>query len=116
MLRSVRSPSTFAALNLRLLWLTEPFLYHEIEDGSKKAGVKRIRVHDLRHSHVSLLVEMGFSPLLIAERLGHERVQTTIGTYSHLYPNKQTNRSSQQVRRSCVCLMATKNPFDVANL
>ena len=55
-----------------------------------KAGVKRIRVHDLRHSHASLLVELGFSPLLIAERLGHERVQTTIGTYSHLYPSKQT--------------------------
>ena len=33
---------------------------------------------------------MGFSPLLIAERLGHERVQTTMETYSHLYPNKQT--------------------------
>ena len=32
---------------------------------------------------------MGFSPLLIAERLGHERVQTTMETYSHLYPNKQ---------------------------
>ena len=50
---------------------------------------KYIRVHDLRHSHASLLVEMGFSPLLIAERLGHERVQTTMETYSHLYPNKQ---------------------------
>ena len=32
---------------------------------------------------------MGFPPLLIAERLGHERVQTTMETYSHLYPNKQ---------------------------
>ena len=69
---------------------TKSFLYHEMGDGCKKAGVKRIRVHDLRHSHASLLVELGFSPLLIAERLGHERVQTTIGTYSHLYPSKQT--------------------------
>ena len=52
--------------------------------------MKKIRIHDIRHSHASLLVEMGFSPLLIAERLGHERVQTTRETYSHLYPNKQT--------------------------
>jgi len=43
----------------------------------------------LLHSHASLLVEMRFSPLLIAERLGHEKVQTTMETYSHLYPIKQ---------------------------
>ena len=55
----------------------------------KATGVKKIRIHDIRHSHASLLVEMGYSPLLIAERLGHERVQTTMETYSHLYPNKQ---------------------------
>lgn len=41
------------------------------------------------HSHASLLVEMGFMPLAIAERLGHEKVETTLNTYSHLYPNKQ---------------------------
>ena len=40
---------------------------------AKKAGVKQIRIHDLRHSHASLLVELGFSPLLIAQRLGHEK-------------------------------------------
>ena len=45
--------------------------------------------HDLRHSHASLLVEMGFQPLAIAERLGHEKIETTLNTYSHLYPNKQ---------------------------
>ena len=53
-------------------------------------GLKRIRVHDIRHSHASLLVEMGFSPLLIAERLGHEkRYRQRWDTYSYLYPNKQ---------------------------
>lgn len=44
----------------------------------------------MRHSHASLLIELGFSPLLISERLGHENVETTLNTYSHLYPNKQT--------------------------
>ena len=74
----------------RIFPYTKSFLDHEMENGCKRSGVKKIRIHDLRHSHASLLVEMGFSPLLIAERLGHERVQTTMETYSHLYPNKQT--------------------------
>ena len=52
------------------------------------AGVRPIRVHDLRHSHASLLIEIGFSPLLISERLGHENIETTLQIYSHLYPNK----------------------------
>ena len=73
----------------RLFPYTKSYLTHEMERGCKRSGVKRIRIHDIRHSHASLLVEMGFSPLLIAERLGHERVQTTMETYSHLYPNKQ---------------------------
>ena len=37
-----------------------------------------------------ILIEEGFSPLLIAERLGHENIQTTLQIYSHLYPNKQS--------------------------
>ena len=74
----------------RLFPYTKSYLTHEMERGCKLSGVKKIRIHDIRHSHASLLVEMGFSPLLIAERLGHERVQTTMETYSHLYPNKQT--------------------------
>lgn len=79
----------------RLFPYTKHYLAHEIERGCKLSGVKKIRVHDIRHSHASLLVEMGFSPLLIAERLGHERVQTTMETYSHLYPNKQTEVARQ---------------------
>ena len=62
---------------------------HEIIRGINASEVKRIRLHDLRHSHASLLVEMGFMPLAIAERLGHEKIETTLNTYSHLYPNKQ---------------------------
>ena len=52
------------------------------------AGLEPIRVHDLRHSHASLLIEMGFNILMISERLGHKNVQTTWNTYAHLYPDK----------------------------
>ena len=69
--------------------ITKYYLEHEMQRGIKESGVKRIRVHDLRHSHASLLVELGFQPLAIAERLGHEKIETTLNTYSHLYPNKQ---------------------------
>lgn len=58
-------------------------------DGCRSAQLEPIRIHDLRHSHASLMIEIGVSPLLIAERLGHDNVNTTLRTYSHLYPNKQ---------------------------
>ncbi len=56
--------------------------------GCKDSEVKKIRTYDLRHSQASLLILLGFTPLLISERLGHENVETTLNTYSHLYPNK----------------------------
>lgn len=73
----------------RLFYFTKHYLKYELDAAAKAAGVKRIRVHDLRHSHASLLIEMGYSPLLVSERLGHENIQTTLQTYSHLYPDKQ---------------------------
>lgn len=69
-----------------------PWSKRFIEKGMQecfKTGVPKIRVHDLRHSHASLLIEMGYSPVLIAQRLGHEKITTTLNTYSHLWPNKQ---------------------------
>ena len=74
--------------NDRLFPITKYYLEHEMQRGIKESGVKRIRVHDLRHSHASMLIELGFSPLEIANRLGHEKVETTLNTYAHLYPNK----------------------------
>ena len=79
----------------RLFPYGKTYLYRELVRGCEKSGVKKIRVHDIRHSHASALVEMGFSPLLIAERLGHERIQTTMETCSHLYPNKKAEAARQ---------------------
>ncbi len=76
--------------NERLFPVTKRYLQHEIIRGYNAAELKKIRVHDLRHSHASLLIEQGFSPLLISERLGHEDIQTTLRIYSHLYPNKHS--------------------------
>lgn len=74
--------------NQRIFPLTKRHYELQIKNGSKTAGVKTIRVHDLRHSHVSLLIEMGFSALAIAERLGHESIRITYH-YAHLFPTRQ---------------------------
>ena len=55
---------------------------------SSASGVPRIRIQDLRHSHASLLIEMGFNILEISKRLGHSSVKITWDTYRHLYPDK----------------------------
>lgn len=73
----------------RLFPCTKSFFEHEMLRGTKNGDVKRIRLHDVRHSHASLLIELGFSPLAIADRLGHEKVETTLNTYSHLFPHKR---------------------------
>ena len=73
----------------RIFTISKSYLHHEMDRGSKAAGVKRIRIHDLRHSHVSLLIDMGFTPVAIADRLGHESIEVTL-RYAHLFPSKQT--------------------------
>ena len=73
----------------RIFMISKSYLHHEMDRGAKEAGVKRIRIHDLRHSHVSLLINMGFTPVAIADRLGHESIEVTL-RYAHLFPSKQT--------------------------
>ena len=72
----------------RVFPLNKSYLHHEMDRGSKAAGVKRIRLHDLRHSSCALLIHLGYSPIQIAERLGHESVTIT-ERYAHLYPSVQ---------------------------
>ena len=60
---------------------------HSLKRFAKAANIYRIKIHGLRHSHASLLISMGENPLVIKDRHGHEDIQTTLGTYGHLYPN-----------------------------
>lgn len=71
----------------RLFHISKSYLHHEMDRGCKASGVKRIRIHDLRHSHVAHLIELGFSPVDIADRMGHESMAVTLN-YAHLYPSK----------------------------
>ena len=78
----------------RIFTISKSYLHHEMNRGSKISGVKRIRVHDLRHSHVSLLLNMGFTVLAIADRMGHESIDITY-RYAHLFPSEQTQMAEQ---------------------
>ena len=80
--------------NERIFQISKSYLHHEMDRGAKAAGVKRIRIHDLRHSAISLLIEMGFSALAIAERVGHESIDITY-RYAHLFPTKQTEMAEK---------------------
>ena len=65
-------------------------IHRDMKKYCEMSGIRKIKVHELRHSHASHLIELGVAPLTISERLGHEDVKTTLNTYSHLYPNKQS--------------------------
>lgn len=75
--------------NERLFPIVARTLQKRMKRYEKKTGVKPIRVHDLRHSHVAYLINQGVEPLIIKERLGHKNIQITLNTYGHLYPSRQ---------------------------
>ncbi|MBQ7890802.1 MAG: site-specific integrase [Erysipelotrichaceae bacterium] len=79
----------FIEQNEQVFMTNKSRLGRELKKYALIAGVKPIRTHDLRHSHASFLIEQGVQPKLIQERLGHEKIETTLKVYSHLYPNKQ---------------------------
>lgn len=72
----------------RLFPIVAEAVQHKMKRHIEKAGVKKIRVHDLRHSHVAYLIHKGVEPLLIKQRLGHKDIKITLNTYGHLYPNE----------------------------
>ena len=67
---------------------------HMLQRVQKRAGLPRIRFHDLRHSHISLLIDQGFSAVAIADRVGHESIDITYN-YAHLFPSKQTEMADK---------------------
>lgn len=55
----------------------------------RKSGLPKIRLHDLRHTHASLLLKAGVHPKVVSERLGHSSITITLDRYSHLFPTMQ---------------------------
>ena len=72
----------------------------QMKYGCDHSGTQKIRVHDVRQTHATLLIDIGCSPMVLVDRLGHERVETSWNTYGHLYPNKQTEVANDIDNRS----------------
>lgn len=54
--------------------------------GQPKAGLSDVRLHDLRHTHATLMLKAGVHPKILSERLGHANIGITLDTYSHVLP------------------------------
>lgn len=65
--------------------ITQSNISRQLNFIAEKARLPRIRTHDLRHSHASLLIKEGVQAKVIQKRLGHKDIQTTLNTYSHLW-------------------------------
>lgn len=78
----------------RIFPVTKYYLRHEMKRGCNACGNEIIRIHDLRHSHVSLLINMGYSALAIGERVGHEAEKITY-RYAHLFPTVQSEMANK---------------------
>ena len=78
----------------RMFPVTKAYIEHEMVRGIRDQNLQKIRVHDLRHSHVSLLIDMGYSAVSIAERMGHESIDITY-RYAHMFPSVQEDMASK---------------------
>lgn len=80
--------------NDRIFPISKSYLHHEMDRGAKAAGVKRIPIHSIRHSHISLLIDLGFSAVAIADRVGHESIDITYN-YAHMSPSAQFDMANK---------------------
>ncbi len=101
-IRQINIPSFISAMlsdYRRLSKYTGPHLFNITASAAARvlarhardAGLERIRLHDLRHSHASMLIQAGVPAIAIAERLGHKDAQTTLRVYAHLYKSTKDN-------------------------
>lgn len=84
----------------RIFLITKSYLHKEMTRGAKKAGVKRITIHGLRHSHISYLINRGFSAVAISNRVGHESQSITFH-YAHMFPTEQQEMASVLNQEFC---------------
>lgn len=73
----------------RIFEITDRAIQKKLKNKIEALGLTPIRIHDIRHSSIAFLIEKNVQPLAIAQRVGHDSVNTTMNIYGHLYPNKQ---------------------------
>lgn len=73
----------------RIFQITKSTLTKNFQSMTQEAGLKRITVHGLRHSHVSLLISKKYDIFEVSKRIGHKSVKTTQDIYGHLFDEVQ---------------------------
>jgi integrase len=87
-------------------------LKRRLESAAEAAKVKKIRVHDLRHSHITNLLYEGFTPQGIAKRVGHADVETLLNTYAE-YESQEDDRISRRLERD---IKKKSRPIEIENV
>jgi integrase len=75
--------------------LNPNYVYNHFAKMIEKAGVRKIRFHDLRHTHATIMLQLGEHPKVVSERLGHSSIEMTMNTYSHVTPDMQQESSDR---------------------
>lgn len=99
----------------RIFYFSKTALNKELDRLAERAGIERIRVHDLRHSHVALLIEMGYRTHAIAKRIG-DTPEEVDRTYAHLYPNKDMDIARHLSRHQNGLILKTAPNDDTGNI
>ncbi|BDG47962.1 hypothetical protein PspKH34_25230 [Parageobacillus sp. KH3-4] len=81
--------------------------YNQLHQMIKKAGVRKIRFHDLRHTHATIMLQLGEHPKVVSEHLGHSSIEMTMNTYSHATTDMQ-QQSSDRFERALKKLHGVK--------
>jgi len=71
--------------------LSPTSIARQFDKAIKKSGVTKIRLHDLRHSHASWLINNGVNIVAVSKRLGHSSINETLKTYTHLLESTDQN-------------------------
>ena len=77
------------APNERIFKMTKSNLSKNFHNLSNEAGLRRITIHGLRHSHVSLLISKKYDIFEVSKRIGHKSIKTTQDIYGHLFDDVQ---------------------------
>lgn len=78
----------------RIFPFTKSYMHREMRRGCAISDVKKIKIHDISHSHISLLINMGCNVVAIADRVGHESIDITY-RYVHVFPSTQREVASK---------------------
>lgn len=84
---SEQLPNDMVFTNEAGSWVVPALVSKRFHKLRENAGLRRIRPHDLRHTHATLLLKSGVNPKVVQERLGHESIAITLDLYGHVLPS-----------------------------